>query len=66
MFPVSGNRDLPVGPLAGQMYAHTGDHCGLVLEAEGGEVQTEEWSKEVRIQPTCGEKKKNTKRSRQI
>lgn len=25
------------------MYAHTCDHCGLVLEAEGSEVQTEDW-----------------------
>lgn len=59
MFPISGNWNLPVGPLAGQMYAHTCDHCGLVLEAEGSEVQTEEWyvkPEEVTIHQRCGEK----------
>jgi len=37
---ISGNGDLPVGPLASQVNANTGDDCGLVLQAEGGEVQT--------------------------
>lgn len=35
---ISGNWDLPVGPLARQVDAHTGNHCGFVLEAEGSEV----------------------------
>ena len=38
MFSISGNWNLPVGPLASQVNAHTGDHGGLVLEAEGSEV----------------------------
>ena len=42
VLPVHGHWDLPVRPLACQVYAHARDHCGLVLEAEGGEVQAEE------------------------
>ena len=42
MFAVCGDRDLPVGPLAGQVDAHAGYDCGLVLQAEGGEVQAAE------------------------
>lgn len=38
VFSVRGNWDLPVGPFTCQVDAHTGDHCGLVLEAEGSEV----------------------------
>lgn len=38
VFSVSGNWDFPVGPLTCQVYANTGDHRGLVLEAEGSEV----------------------------
>lgn len=37
---IGGNRDLPVGPFAGQVNTDAGDDCGLVLQAEGGEVQT--------------------------
>lgn len=37
---ISRNRNLPVGPLTSQVDANTGDHSGLVLEAEGSEVQT--------------------------
>lgn len=42
VFPICGNRNLPVGPLTGQMDTHTGNNCGPVLQAEGGEVQTAE------------------------
>lgn len=38
VLPVSGNWDLPVGPLACQVDADAGDHRGFVLEAEGSEV----------------------------
>lgn len=38
MFSISGNWNLPVGPLTSQVNAHTGNHRGLVLEAEGSEV----------------------------
>lgn len=40
MLSISGNWDLPVGPFASQVNADTGDDRGLVLQAEGGEVQT--------------------------
>ena len=39
MLAVGGDGDLPVGPLAGQVDAHTGHHLGAVLQAEGGEVE---------------------------
>lgn len=39
VFPISGDRDLPVGPFTGQVDADAGDYCGLVLQAEGGEVE---------------------------
>lgn len=39
VFPVSGDRDLPVGPFTGQVDADAGDDCGLVLQAERGEVE---------------------------
>lgn len=38
VFSISGNGNLPVGPLTSQVNANTGDHCGLVLEAKGSEV----------------------------
>lgn len=40
VFSISRNWNLPVGPLTSQVDANTGDHSGLVLEAEGSEVQT--------------------------
>lgn len=39
VFPISGDRDLPVGPFTGQVDADAGDDCGLVLQAERGEVE---------------------------
>lgn len=33
-------RDLPVGPLAGEMDAHTGHNGRTVLQAKRGQVQT--------------------------
>lgn len=40
VFSISRNWNLPVGPLTSQVDANAGDHSGLVLEAEGSEVQT--------------------------
>ena len=40
MFPISRNWNLPVGPFTSQVDANTSNHSGLVLQAEGGEVQT--------------------------
>lgn len=40
MFPIWRDRNLPVGPLAGQMNADTCHHCGFVLQTEGSQVQT--------------------------
>lgn len=54
VFPIRGNRNLPVGPLTGQVDTHTGNNCGPVLQAEGGEVQTAE-----DIEKQRREKKKN-------
>ena len=39
VLPVRGHGNLPVGPLARQVDAHTRNHCGLVLKAECGEVE---------------------------
>lgn len=39
VFPVSGDRDLPVGPFTGQVDADAGDDCGFMLQAERGEVE---------------------------
>lgn len=41
VLPVGGHRDLPVGPLTGQVYADAGNDCGAVQEAEGGQVEAE-------------------------
>lgn len=39
VFSISRNWNLPVGPLTSQVDANTRNHSGLVLEAEGSEVQ---------------------------
>lgn len=39
VFPISGDRDLPVGPFTGQVDADAGDDCGFMLQAERGEVE---------------------------
>lgn len=40
VLPVRGHRDLPVGPFAGEMDAHTSHDGGTVLQAERGQMQT--------------------------
>lgn len=40
MFAIRGHRDLPVGPFAGEMDAHTGHDGRTILQAERGQVQT--------------------------
>lgn len=39
VFSISGDRNLPVGPLTSQMDANAGNHRGLVLEAKCSEVE---------------------------
>lgn len=43
VFAVSGHRNLPVRPFAGEVDANARDHGRAVLQAERGQVQTVTW-----------------------
>lgn len=65
VFSVCRNRDFPIGPLAGEVDAHTGHHRRTVLQAECGQVQTmwQHTSQTIRKQKEHGERKRENRQT---